>query len=460
MSSFDQLTEEEVTGRADGEVPWLRDRRLEAYKRFLDQRWPDSTEDEYWRSTPFDRRFDTGVEIVADDDAVARAPSGLAAEYDGPVAVARIADGALAEVTVPDDMASAGLVLTDLRTAAVEHDELVREHLGSLTTSARDGTGADDDRTVTLSDAAWTAGVFVHVPEGVELEGLVVIQIHVARAGGHLPRVLAVMGANTRATVALEHTCGPLDAPAVVDEVVEAVLLDGSRLDLVTLNDWGEGGSDRNVAHLSLQKTAVHRDATYRHLSVTVGGATVRLRPEVDLVGPGASCEPLGIYYADEGQHFDLQPYIRHIAPYATSNTTYKGALQGHSRTVFRGNVLVGENANGTDTDENNRSLILTDGARADSTPFLEILCSDVTAGHGSATGQIDARHLFYAQSRGISREEALRLIVYGFFREVLERLDLPVVERRALAHIEHEIATADLSSIGVSSPVTIGESV
>lgn len=462
MTTFDQLTEEDVTARTNGaaEVPWLRDRRLEAFKRFVDQRWPDSTEDEYWRSTPFDRRFDTGVEIVTDHGDPTTVPGGLATEYDGPVALARVLDGTVVETSVPEELAAAGVVVADLRRAAAEHPEVVREHLGSLTTCEREGTGADDDRTVTLSDAAWTGGVLVHVPADLELDGLVVVQVHVTRPGGHLPRVLVVAEHNSRSSVAVEHTAAPLEAPAVVDEVVEAVVLDGARLDLVTLNEWGRGGEGDEVAHLSLQKAAVHRDATYRHLSVTVGGTTVRLRPEVDLVGPGASCEPLGIYYADEGQHFDLQPYIRHIAPHAVSDTTYKGALQGHSRTVFRGNVLVGEEARGTETDENNRSLILTDGARADSTPFLEILCSDVTAGHGSATGQVDSRHLFYAQSRGISREEALRLIVYGFFREVLERLGLPVIERRALAHIEHEIEAADLSSIGVTSPVTIGESV
>jgi Fe-S cluster assembly protein SufD len=176
----------------------------------------------------------------------------------------------------------------------------------------------------------------------------------------------------------------------------------------------------------------------------------VRLRPEVDLVGEGAACFPRGVYFADEGQWFDMQPYIRHIAPRATSDVLFKGALQGKSRTIFRGNVWVGADAVGTDTNETNRSLILTDGARADSTPFLEIFCADITAGHGSATGQIDARHLFYLESRGIPRQQALRLIVFGFFREVLDELDLPGVQDRALAHIEREISTADLSRIGV----------
>ena len=186
-------------------------------------------------------------------------------------------------------------------------------------------------------------------------------------------------------------------------------------------------------------------------MSVNIGGRTTRLRPEVDLVGAGASCFPIGIYFADEGQHFDVQPYIRHIAPKATSDVLYKGALQGHSRTVFRGNVLVEKDAVGTDTNETNRTLILTDGARADSTPFLEIFCSDIKASHGSATGQIDARHLFYLEARGIPRAQALRLIVMGFFREVLERFDVPGIEDRALAHIEREIDLTDIDRIATT---------
>ncbi|MEX0705795.1 MAG: SufD family Fe-S cluster assembly protein, partial [Nitriliruptoraceae bacterium] len=159
----------------------------------------------------------------------------------------------------------------------------------------------------------------------------------------------------------------------------------------------------------------------------------------------------LGVYFADEGQWFDLQPYVRHLAPHATSDVLFKGALQGHSRTVFRGNVFVHRDAVGTATDENNRSLILTEGARADATPFLEIECSDITAGHGSATGQIDARQLFYLESRGIPRDDALRLIVYGFFREVVDEFNLPGISEVALAVIEQRIDAVDLAEIQVN---------
>jgi len=142
---------------------------------------------------------------------------------------------------------------------------------------------------------------------------------------------------------------------------------------------------------------------------------------------------------------------VRHIAPRASSDVLFKGALQGRSRTVFRGNVFVHRDAFGTSTDENNRSLILTEGARADATPFLEIECSDITAGHGSATGQIDARHLYYLQARGIDRDTALRMIVTGYFTEILVEADLPGITDRAIATIERRIAAADLSAVQVN---------
>lgn len=444
---LNSLSEDFLAAHSDaaGEPSWLRDTRAVALKRFLDQAWPDSRADEYWRSTPFAKRFDVELPLVheAGDGDV---PTSLTAELEQANPLVRIVDGEVVETSVPAELADQGLVVMSLSEAAEAHPELVEQHLGSLTTLNSEGTGADEDRTITASDAAWTAGAFVYVPEDLEVSNPIGVHVHVSTPGAHLPRVLVVTGVHSKATVYLEHTAPESVQGALVDEVVEAIVGDSSSLDLVSLQEW-----DGDVNHLSLQKAAVHRDGTYRHLAVNIGGTTVRLRPEVDLVGQGASCFPLGVYFADEGQWFDMQPYIRHIAPKATSDVLYKGALQGKSRTVFRGNVLVEKDAVGTDTNETNRSLILTDGARADSTPFLEIFCADITAGHGSATGQIDARHLFYLESRGIKREQALRLIVFGFFREVLDKLDLPGVQERALAHIEAEVDAADLSKVGVS---------
>jgi len=450
MTDLTSLTDDAVAGWSEtaGEPAWLRDTRLTAFKRFADQAWPDSRLDEYWRSTRFER-FATDLPVITE---VGGAPDdldrdGLTASTDH-AALVRIWDGGVVEALIGPTARAQGVIVTDLRTAAQTHADLVRAHLGSLTTTNPDGTGADEDRTITASDAAWTAGVFVYVPDEVEVDGPIGIRVHASSPGAHLPRVLVVLGHHATADVYLEHTGGnsDRDAAVVVDEVAEFVVGDAASLNVVSLQEW-----DDSVAHLSLQKAALHRGATYRHLAVQIGGNTVRIRPEVDLVGSGASCRPLGVYFADEGQHFDMQPYIRHIAPHCTSDVLFKGALQGKAKTVFRGNVWVGKDAVGTDTNETNRSLILSDGAKADSTPFLEILCADIRAGHGSATGQLDEDHLFYLQARGIPRVEAVRLIVFGFFREVLDEVDLVGVRERTMAHIEREIETADLARIGVT---------
>lgn len=445
MTTLTTLSEEALTGASEaaGEPSWLRDRRLAAYKRTLDLAWPDSRSDEFWRSTPFAQRIDVEREIVT--SGAVDGPASFTADLDLEVAVARIVDGALVEVTVPSSLAELGVVVADLSVAAAQHPDLVEPALGALTSSDPEGTGGDADRTITVNDAAWTAGVFVSVPAEVELDVPIVIQVHATAGGAHLPRVLAVLGHHARASLYLEHT-SQADTDALVDEVVEVIAHDAAQLDVVSFQRWGA-----SVDHLALHKVQAHRDSRIRHLSATVGGRTVRFLPETDLVGPGAQTRPLGVYFADEGQWFDLQPYVRHLTPHATSDVLFKGALQGRSRTVFRGNIFVHKDAVGTDTDENNKSLILTEGARADATPFLEIECSDIVAGHGSATGQIDALQLYYLTSRGIPRDEALRLIVTGFFREVFAEVDLPGVEQAALSEIDERIAAADLSRFQVN---------
>ena len=434
------------TSEAAGEPTWLVERRRIAADRFGGQAWPDSRTDEFWRSTPFDVRFDVERPIATAGTVASSDPvDGVLAGVEGGGVQVTIVDGVLTSIVQHPSAEAAGVVVSDLRTAAAEQTALVEEHLGRLTTSAEVGTGSDEDRTITLNDAAWTGGVFIHVPAEVELGVPISVRMHVTQPGAHLPRVLAVIGRHAQATLYLEHTSVE-GVSALVDEVAEIVVQDGAKLRLATLQDWSDG-----IEHLGLQKCEVHRDANVLALAFTTGGTTVRLRPEFDLVGPGAEVRPLGVYMASDGQWFDLQPYVRHIAPRASSDVLFKGALQGESRTVFRGNVFVHRDAVGTATDENNRSLILTEGARADATPFLEIECSDITAGHGSATGQIDARHLYYLQARGIDRDTALRMIVTGYFTEILEEADLPGVTDRAIAIIERRIAAADLSAVQVN---------
>jgi Fe-S cluster assembly protein SufD len=284
--------------------------------------------------------------------------------------------------------------------------------------------------------AAFTGGVFVYVPDDVELSEPIAITVQVSTDGVTLPRVLAVLGDRAKARLYVNHAGA---ASATVIEVVEMVVGEGATLNAVLAQDWGDG-----VAHVANHRATVGRDATFQSLEVTLGGQTVYIRPNVGLDGVGGSGELLGVYFGSEGQQFEHRSQIHHNASHTQSNSVYKGALQGESRATWFGNIRIEKHAKQTVSDETNRNLILTKGAKADSIPFLEIETADVTAcGHHSSVGQVDEEQLFYLESRGISRDEAARLLIYGFFADVLSGVDLPGVADTVLAEIEQEVSAA-----------------
>jgi len=236
------------------------------------------------------------------------------------------------------------------------------------------------------------------------------------------------------------------EATVVVDHVgtttlaanVEIRVGDGAKLTYVSLQDW-----DDDAVHLEHQVTCVGRDATFRSVVVTLGGDLVRINPIVRFAGPGGDAELIGLFFADDGQHLEHRLLVDHDQPRCKSRVTYKGALQGeHAHTVWIGDVIIRANAEGTDTYELNRNLLLTDGARADSVPNLEIETGEVAgAGHASATGRFDDEQLFYLMARGIDEGTARRLVVRGFFADLVARIGLPEVEQRLMAAVEDELA-------------------
>jgi len=236
------------------------------------------------------------------------------------------------------------------------------------------------------------------------------------------------------------------DATVVIDHVgsgtyaanLEVRLGDGAKLKLVSLQDW-----DDDAVHLEHQVACVGRDATYKNVIITLGGDLVRINPLVRFAGPGGDAELLGLFFADDGQHLEHRLLVDHDQPHCRSRVTYKGALQGErAHTVWIGDVIIRKEAVGTDTYELNRNLLLTDGARADSVPNLEIETGEVTgAGHASATGRFDDEQLFYLMARGIDEGAARRLVVRGFFADIIERIGLPDVEERLMAAVDEELA-------------------
>jgi len=228
---------------------------------------------------------------------------------------------------------------------------------------------------------------------------------------------------------------------------VEFVVDDAARLTVVWIADWAD-----DSVHVSAQHARLGKDAVLRHVAVTLGGDLVRMSAKVRFAAPGGDAELLGLYFADDGQHLESRLLVDHAQPDCKSNAMYKGALQGDpdssrpdAHTVWIGDVLIRAEATGTDTFEVNRNLVLTDGARADSVPNLEIETGEIVgAGHASATGRFDDEQLFYLRSRGIPEEQARRLVVRGFFNEIIAKIAVPEVRERLTTAIEHELAITE----------------
>ncbi|WP_067179265.1 Fe-S cluster assembly protein SufD [Microtetraspora niveoalba] len=236
-----------------------------------------------------------------------------------------------------------------------------------------------------------------------------------------------------QAVLVLDHT-----GSAVYADNVEFAVGEGATLKVVSLQDWSDG-----AVHVSHHHAQLGKDATFRSFVVTLGGDLVRLSPSVSYTAPGGDADLTGLYFVDAGQHLEHRLWVDHAVPNCRSNVTYKGALQGDgAHAVWIGDVIIRAEAEGTDTYELNRNLLLTDGARADSVPNLEILTGEVAgAGHASASGRLDDEHLFYLQARGIPYEEARRLVVHGFFAQLLDKIEVEEIRERVLSAVEAELA-------------------
>jgi Fe-S cluster assembly protein SufD len=238
---------------------------------------------------------------------------------------------------------------------------------------------------------------------------------------------------NSVATVVLQNS-----GAALLSENVEIIVGEGAHLTVIAMQEW-----DEDAVHLSSHFATVGRDARLKHIVVSLGGKVVRVNPSTHLVEQGADAELFGLYFADAGQHLEQRVYVEHVAANTRSRVNYKGALNGDgAHTVWVGDVLIGKGAAGTDTYEQNRNLVLSEGTRADSIPNLEIETGDILgAGHASATGRFDDEQLFYLQSRGISEREARRLVVLGFLSEIVQKVDAGALRDRLALAIEVELA-------------------
>ncbi|MBI9115015.1 Fe-S cluster assembly protein SufD [Sanguibacter suaedae] len=325
-----------------------------------------------------------------------------------------------------------GLSSAGVRTTVVEAPEV------QVTIVGRDDerlgrAGVPGDRTAVT---AWTSveeATVVSIPAQAVASDVTSVRVEGIDMTPSASHLLVHAGALSESVVVLDHL-----GSANLTETVEVVVEDGAHLTLVSVQDWAS-----DAVHASSHRIRLGRDAKVKHIVVTFGGDVVRVTPDAEFAGEGGEVEMIGLYFADAGQHQEHRLFVDHAVPNCTSRVTYKGALQGAgAHTVWVGDVLIRAEAEGTDTYELNRNLVLSDGARADSVPNLEIETGIIEgAGHASATGRFDDEQLFYLQARGIPEADARRLVVRGFFAELIQEIGVPSVEERLLESIELELS-------------------
>ena len=291
--------------------------------------------------------------------------------------------------------------------------------------------GTPADRIAAQAYSAFEKAGVITVPKETVLAEPIRIAVH-GEGGIAYAHQVVELEAFAEAVVVIDHT-----GDAVLAANVDYVLGDGAKLTVVSVQDW-----DDKAVHVGQHNALIGRDATFKSFVVTFGGDLVRLHPRVAYAGTGGEAELFGLYFTDAGQHQEHRLLVDHNTPHCKSNVAYKGALQGEgAHAVWIGDVLIEAKAEGTDTYEMNRNLVLTDGARVDSVPNLEIETGEIVgAGHASATGRFDDEQLFYLMARGIPAEEARRLVVRGFFAELVQQIGVDDIEERLLVKIDEEL--------------------
>jgi Fe-S cluster assembly protein SufD len=432
----------EAISRARLETGATRDARLNAWDLYESLPMPRRT-DEEWRRTDLrglklDRlRSDTRAEVPGIEPLAALQQAGVENAADqialGPNAGVVVQRDAVTILSTLDpEVAAQGVIFTDLPTAAREHPELVERYF--MTQAAPPTLGKFE----ALHAAYWQGGSFLYVPKGVKVEAPFRSFSLLSEAGTTIfSHTLAVIEEGAEAFVAEAYRSPSLEAQSFASAVVELIVASDAKLRYVQVQDWG-----RNVWNFMTERAILADDALLNSLHVTLGSRFSKSSIASHLRGKNALAEMLGIYFADGDQFFDHHTWQLHESPYATSDLEFKGALKGHARSVYSGLIKVEEGAQKTDAYQQNRNLILSRTARADSIPNLEIGANDVRCTHGATISQVEEEHLFYLQARGIPRPEAQNLIVEGFFRPVIDRI--PVEE------IQDFLKTAIARKVGI----------
>ena len=333
-----------------------------------------------------------------------------------------------AMTTSDQDIEGHGVIFCDLDVAAEKHPDLVEPHLHSLVPT-------DRTKFTALHGAFRAGGTFLYVPADVSVAlPLQTLTYLDADGAAVFPHTLIVAERGAEVTF-IDRFASPGLRRSLSNAITEIVVGDGAHVRYVSIQEWGTG-----VTHLGVVRARVGRDASIRTLAIGFGADLARVENEVVLAESGGFSEQLGVFFADGDQHFDHRSIQDHVAPNCTSDLLYKGALRDHSRAVYSGWVHVRPDAQKTNAMQTSRNIVLSEHAKADAIPNLEIEANDVRCGHAASVGPVDEDTIFYLTSRGIPREDAERLIVTGFFQEVLDRVQIEQVRTNAELAIQEEL--------------------
>ena len=428
--------------RRRNEPEWLRKRRLAAWEAYQAIPMPTRTDEEWRRTDLRDLPLEEVMPYTPEFSARVSSRDGLPAEVreilDGAGEMSGIVvqrDSSIIYHEALDSLADEGVIFVDLDTAVAEHPDLLERYLMSPST-----VPIDHNKFAALHSAFWSTGAFLYVPDDVEVELPFEAISTLTRPGlATAFHTVVVAGENARVTFidycVSETLSTNIEDESIANNVVELHASEGAELRYIQIQNWG-----RHVWNFNTQRGNVAQDGAIRSLNVSLGAAWSKNSIAATLAEAGAQAEMLGLYFTDEDQFLDNHTHQDHDAPYASSDLLFKGAVKDRSRSVYSGLIRVAEKAFGTDAYQANRNLSLSRHARVDTMPNLEIGANDVRCTHGATVSRIEDEYLFYLMSRGITRTEAEKLMIDGFFAEVIDRVPIPQVQEIVQNVIDQKI--------------------
>ena len=416
---------------AHNEPDWLRARRLEAWEVY--QNLPMPYQEEEWRRTDYRHlRWDEAERLIRANgatsaDVPAKNLEPLTGDEQGGLLV--IVDGQVIRTELADALVEQGVIFTDLRTAVRDHDALVEQHLMTKAVKATDGKFA------ALHAALWDYGVFVYVPRNTVAELPLHVVCYNSVAGAAMGHALVVVEDNAQATMQVEYASAETKGQSTFIGATELIVGAAGNLRYVSLQDW-----NRDTFEFSHQRGVVGRDAQLDWVNGVMGGQLTKAFIEVDAVGVGANARVSGFFFADHNQFFDLDTQQNHNAPLTNTDLLFKGAARDSARTLWQGMIKSLPQMQRIDGYQVCRNLLLSDDARMDSVPGLEIEADDVACSHAATFGTLEEEPIYYLMSRGITRPQAQLMIIEGFFDELLQRIPFERVRQRLMDEIEAKI--------------------